>query len=93
MSDKNLPEDANAAVVSPADPWQHVNWLPCELALQIPVTGLTVAGLLRLGTGQLLHTCWNLSTEVPLRANGQLIGWVEFEPAGDHLGARITDLV
>ena len=82
-----------AALAAAADPWQHVAWLPCELALQIPVAGFSVRSLLRLREGHLVSTRWSRSTEVPLRANGQIIGWVEFEPVGKHLGARITDLV
>jgi flagellar motor switch/type III secretory pathway protein FliN len=48
---------------------------------------------LRLQPGKVVLTHWSRGAEVPLRANGQLIGWVEFEPVGDHIGVRITELV
>lgn len=68
-------------------------WLACELALQIPVSAFTVGELLRLRSGSLISTGWNRSTEVPLYANGQRIGSSEFEAVGDHIGARITELL
>ena len=94
MSDKQLPE-----VPVPADPaatndkWQQMWWLPCELSLQVPVARFTVGELLRLRPGGIVVTAWSRGTEIPLHANGQLIGWAEFEPVGGHIGARITELV
>ncbi len=73
--------------------WRPLWWLPCELTLQLPVARFTVGDLLRLRPGSLVSTGWSRSTEVPLFANGQRIGSSEFEAVGDHIGARITELI
>ena len=94
MSEKQLPEAMSATPPLPeTDKWQHLGWLPCELALQVPVAQFTVGDLLRLRTGGIVASAWSRGTEIPLQANGQLIGWAEFEPVGGHIGARITELV
>jgi flagellar motor switch/type III secretory pathway protein FliN len=95
MSDKQLPEDTSGAVSSDgvADKWQQLWWVPCELSLHVPVAQFTVGELLRLRPGGVVATAWSRGTEIPLHANGQLIGWAEFEPVGGHIGARITELV
>ena len=46
-----------------------------------------------IATGGIVASAWSRGTEIPLHANGQLIGWAEFEPVGGHIGARITELV
>ena len=94
MSEKQLPEAMSATPPLPeTDEWQQLGWLPCELALQVPVAQFTVGDLLRLRTGSIVASAWSRGTEIPLQANGQLIGWAEFEPVGGHIGARITELV
>lgn len=93
MSEKQLPEAASVSSTAATDRWEKLGWLPCELALQVPVAQFTVGGLLRLRTGGIVASAWSRGTEIPLRANGQLIGWAEFEPVGGHIGARITELI
>jgi len=73
--------------------WRPLWWLPCELALQVPVSRFTVGDLLRLRPGTLISTGWSRSTEVLLYANGQRIGSSEFEMVDEHIGARITELI
>ncbi|MGB7553063.1 MAG: FliM/FliN family flagellar motor C-terminal domain-containing protein [Candidatus Korobacteraceae bacterium] len=95
MSDKQLPADTSLVPLPPppATDWRQVWWLPCKLSLELPLVQFTVRELLRLQAGNIVLTNWSRGAEVPLRANGQLIGWVEFEPVGDHIGVRITELV
>ncbi len=97
MSDKQLPADTSSVPLPqpppPAADWRQVWWLPCKLSLELPLAQFTVRELLRLQAGNIVLTHWSRGAEVPLRANGQLIGWVEFEPVGDHIGVRITELV
>jgi flagellar motor switch/type III secretory pathway protein FliN len=47
-------------------------------------------GLLRVG--KVLDSGWSLAKEVPVFANGSLLGWGQFEAVGRHLGIRLTDL-
>jgi len=96
MNEKQLPAGTSATVAETSQPaanWRQLGWLPCKLSLELPVARFTVRELLRLTPGRIVRTEWSRGTEIPLRANGQLIGWAEFEPVGDHIGVRITELV
>ncbi len=70
-----------------------VPWLPCTLALEVPVVGFTVGSLLALKEGSLVQTDCSQSSDIPLHVNGVLMAWTEFEVVGERLAARITELV
>jgi len=72
--------------------WRQLSWLPCDLTLDLPVARFSVRDLLGLSVGGVVETLYSRGAEIPLRANGQLIGWAEFEPVGCHIGVRITEL-
>ncbi len=74
-------------------PKKLVPWLPCTLALEVPVVGFTVGSLLALAEGSLVQTACSQSSDIPLNVNGVLMAWTEFEVMGDRLAARITELV
>jgi flagellar motor switch/type III secretory pathway protein FliN len=74
------------------DPSELLPWLPCTLVLDIPVVKFTVGDLLSLATGSIVETAYHQSSDLPLRVNGQLVGWTEFEVVGDRLAVRLTDL-
>jgi flagellar motor switch/type III secretory pathway protein FliN len=74
------------------DPGELLPWLPCMLALDIPVLKFTVGNLLSLAKGSIVETAYHQSSDLPLRVNGQLVGWTEFEVVGDRLAVRLTDL-
>jgi flagellar motor switch/type III secretory pathway protein FliN len=95
MSDKQLPAESQAAPPGTAavDKWRPLWWMPCELSPQVPLARFTVGELLRLHPGSIVASNWSRSTEIPLYANGQLIGWTELDSVGEHIGARITELV
>lgn len=52
----------------------------------------TVGDLLRLTRGSIVETGYHQSSDLPLRVNGQLVGWTEFEVVGERLAVRLTDL-
>jgi flagellar motor switch/type III secretory pathway protein FliN len=87
------PPAAEADGTRELEPVDVLPWLPCTLALDIPVMHFTVATLLTLKPGALVETAWHQSTDLPLRVNGLLMAWTEFEVVGERLAARITDLV
>ncbi|HLI63246.1 MAG TPA: FliM/FliN family flagellar motor C-terminal domain-containing protein [Terriglobales bacterium] len=91
VSNKQLPAEADA--VTATEHWRPLWWLPCELSPQIPLANFTVRELLRLRAGSIVASNWSRSREIPLYANGQLIGWTELDSVGEHIGARITELV
>ncbi|HYH00156.1 MAG TPA: FliM/FliN family flagellar motor C-terminal domain-containing protein [Terriglobales bacterium] len=72
--------------------WAIANSLPCEIALEVPVPHFTVGDLLRMSSGTIVDTHWDENKDVPLKGNGTLIGWAEFEVAGDQLAVRLTEL-
>jgi flagellar motor switch/type III secretory pathway protein FliN len=73
--------------------WGPVLGLPCELTVELPLPGFKIADLLRLGAGAVINASWPVERDVPLRLNGTLIGWSEFEVVGDSLAVRLTELV
>jgi len=72
--------------------WEQAGQLQCELALQVFVPKFTVRDLLRLQRGQIINTRWAHGSDLPLRINGELIGWSEFEVVGNRLALRVTEL-
>ena len=74
------------------DLYELLPWLPCTLALDIPVVHFTVGHLLALGRGSIVETAYHQSSDLPLHVNGQLVGWTEFEVVGDRLAVRLTEL-
>lgn len=84
---------SEALVAVPAeDKWRQLSWLPCDLTLDLPVGHFSVSDLLQLRVGAVIETCYSRGAEIPLRANGELIGWAEFEAVGGHIGVRVTEL-
>ncbi len=73
-------------------PAEVLPWLPCTLALDVQVVHFTVRALLELAPGAILETSCHQSMDIPLRVNGLLLAWTEFEVVGERLAARITDL-
>jgi flagellar motor switch/type III secretory pathway protein FliN len=74
------------------DPVEHFGWMACHLSLEVAVSKFTVGDLLRLNKGSIVETACPYTSDVPLRANGLLIGWTEFEVIGNRLAVRITEL-
>ena len=75
-----------------AERWLRVEALPCLLTIEISVPGFTVADLVRLARGRIIATRWTVGQDVPLRINGELIAWSEFEVVQNHLAVRLTEL-
>jgi flagellar motor switch/type III secretory pathway protein FliN len=74
------------------DPAEVYGWFPCLLSLEVPVSRFTVGDLLRLRVGSIVETSSHHASDIPLRANGLLIGWTEFEVIGSRVAVRITEL-
>jgi len=76
----------------PVDSWSFVGSLPCRLSAEIPLPHFRFADLVDLHLGSVINTKWTLGNDVPLRVNGQLITWCEFDVKEGKLAVRITDL-
>jgi flagellar motor switch/type III secretory pathway protein FliN len=72
--------------------WRRLFGLSCELTVEIPIPHFRVVDFAKLGPSSLVSTEWQRSREVPLRVNGKLIGWGEFEGSREHLAVRLTEL-
>jgi flagellar motor switch protein FliN/FliY len=84
---------AQAKVETPAaDPWIRIELLPCELTIEVSVPGFTVADLVHLERGRIVATRWTVGQDVPLRVNGELLAWSEFEVMQNRLAVRLTEL-
>ncbi|HUA01641.1 MAG TPA: FliM/FliN family flagellar motor C-terminal domain-containing protein [Candidatus Aquilonibacter sp.] len=74
------------------DHWADAGFLPCRLSAEVDIAKFTVRDLFCLEVDSVLDTGWVQSIDVPLRANSQLLGWVEFEVIGERLAVRLTEL-
>lgn len=72
--------------------WKQIAWLPCRLEVHLSVPGLSVGDILRLEPQSVVETRWQQNADVPIRANGQLIAWAEFEGLDEKLAVRVTRL-
>ena len=66
--------------------------LACELTVDVPFPGFRVADVLGMGRHAVLNSRWRVGNDVPLRINGELIAFGEFEVVGDRLAVRLTEL-
>jgi flagellar motor switch/type III secretory pathway protein FliN len=85
-------EPVTVAPAVPADLAEKFGWLPCQLSLEIPIVNFSVGDLLRLQKDSIVETACLSTSDIPLRANGLLIAWTEFEVIGNRLALRITEL-
>jgi flagellar motor switch/type III secretory pathway protein FliN len=72
--------------------WRPVLGLPAQLTVDLPLPDFTIADLLQLAVGSVARTGWRVARDVPLRVNGIVIGWSEFEAVGNRLAVRLTEL-
>jgi flagellar motor switch/type III secretory pathway protein FliN len=86
------PGEAGSVDDSEEKRWQPVMGLPCDLTVDLNLPGFKVRDLLKLGPGTVLGSTWPVRQDVPLRVNGNVVGWSEFEVVGESLAVRLTEL-
>ncbi len=74
------------------DAAERFPWLPCRLSLEVPVSDFTLGDLLRLRKDSIVTTALGSAQDIPLRVNGRVIAWIQFEMIEERLAARITEL-
>ncbi len=91
-----MPETSVNGVEPSANPvpdrWRYALDLACQLTVDISLPGFKVVDLLALRPQSIVRANWQVGADVPLRVNGQLIAWAEFEVVGSRLAVRITEL-
>src|SRR5579871_5556536 len=63
--------------------WEEAMWLPCQLTVELLVPAFTVGDLLRMDVETIVDCQWRQNADVPLRVNGLVIGFAEFEVIGE----------
>jgi flagellar motor switch/type III secretory pathway protein FliN len=76
-----------------SEAWTEAVWLPCRLSVELAVPAFTIGDLLRLQPNNILDAQWKQNADVPLRINGLLIGYAEFELLGEKAAVRVTELL
>jgi flagellar motor switch/type III secretory pathway protein FliN len=66
--------------------------LACEFTVDIVLPAFKVGDVLKLGRQTVVDTLWQVDRDVPLRVNGVVIGYGEFEVVKNHLAVRLTEL-
>jgi flagellar motor switch/type III secretory pathway protein FliN len=93
--EEQAPEPVLVTTPPPAvqaqDTLDSMPWLPCTISLELPVVRFTIGDLLTLTTGSVVATACHQTSDVPLRVNGLLVGWTEFEVIDDRLAVRVTE--
>lgn len=90
MADVAAPERESETAESGAA-WSQVLSLPCQLTVDLPIT-FTTKDVLEMGLQTVIATNCRVGSDIPLRANGELIAWGEFGVTGNHLVLRLTEL-
>ncbi|MGH9474939.1 MAG: FliM/FliN family flagellar motor switch protein [Terriglobales bacterium] len=83
---------ARAPEAADGDRWEDLQWLPCALTVELSVPHFTVGDVLRMAPQSVVETRWQQNADVPIRANGQLLAWAEFEGVDEKLAVRVTRL-
>ena len=92
MPEEALEKKTDVASEPASEAWMQVQNLPCSLTLDLPLPGVKVKDLLQLQPGSVLDSGWKVGADLPLRVNGTLVAWSEFEVVGQRLAARVTEL-
>jgi flagellar motor switch/type III secretory pathway protein FliN len=72
--------------------WKPLLGLQCELTVDLPMPNFKIGDLLKLRPGSVINAHFRLGRDVALCLNGALLGWIEFELAGERLAVRLTEL-
>jgi flagellar motor switch protein FliM len=86
----------------PSDDWmdrleEHPHWLalsrlPVVLTARIPLSGFKVRDLLQLRQGQLIHSDWSTTEDIPVKIGRVQLAWSEFEVVEENMAMRLTRL-
>ena len=75
-----------------ADKWLAVRDVKCDLSVDLPFPGFRVSDLVQLSSRAVIDTHWPVGNGVPLRVNGELLAWCEFEVVEERLAVRLMEL-
>lgn len=83
---------AESAAVS-REIWPEAMELPCRLNVSLEVPHFTIRDLLSLQVSSLVDTRRPEGAHVPVKVNGVMVGWAEFDVLDGRLAVRLTEMV
>ena len=83
---------AKAESTRKVEDWSAVAGLACQLTVDLQLPHITLGALMELAEHSVVDSGWSVGADVPLRVNGELIAWCEFEVVRDKLAVRLTEL-
>jgi len=86
------PEEASLGPGRENGAWAQALKLPCLLSVELALPAFSVGMLMKLEKGMVIDSHWSVTDDLPLRVNGQVIAWSEFEVVGERLAVRLTEL-
>jgi flagellar motor switch/type III secretory pathway protein FliN len=89
-----IPEPEAPAGTAPISDvrWLQAGGLPCKISVQAQVRGFTLKHLLDLRPQSIIRSQLTTSASPPLRVNGVVVAWCEFEVLSNRLAVRLTEL-
>ncbi len=81
------------AVLPPQEIWPEAMELPCRLYVALEIPHFTIRDLLSLSVNSLVDTRRREGAHVPVRVNGVMVGWAEFDVIDGRLAVRLTEMV
>ena len=90
MSEQNTQAATGSAVIE--EKWARMQNMACNLTVELSVPGFRVQDLLQMQKQSVIDTHWLVGNDVPLRMNGELLAWCEFEVIENRLAVRLTEL-
>jgi len=73
--------------------WAALLQLDGVVTAELDVPNLTVDDVLHLSPGTVLNTQWQTNRDLPLRVNGRLLGFAEFDSVEERMAVRLTEFI
>ncbi len=81
------------SALAPREIWPEALELPCRLNVSLEVPHFTIRDLLSLRVNSLVDTRRTEGAHVPVKVNGVMVGWAEFDVLDGRLAVRLTEMV
>lgn len=62
------------------------------MTVEVGIPRFTATNLIELEPKAVLRSDWAITANLPMKINGELIAWCEFEVLGNRLAIRLTEL-
>ena len=72
--------------------WAEVLELACRLHVELEVPNFAIRDLLALEIDSVVDTRRRESGHVPVKVNGVMVGWAEFDVLDEKLAVRLTEI-